>query len=327
MAIKSRFALPLLAVLVATPAAPTEHLDCSAELAAIASGLAVIQFVEELGAPKLDPATLPAPYFEEGYCRVGYLEIPTDITGTMHHFIRIDGLKWSAEWSNTPPAPQLRALTIEIDGFRPLLRSDVLSPAENYINALLMDLDKINGRIAYHIDPEEGLFHLDALEFDLRHEHVGLSASLSEVDPLLLAAEGPSPELALNVRVHEFEFRARTRSLVQSIGYVWMPLIYPEFGATPQQAVEEFKNTLIAGIAALPNGLMSSNSRTDFAEFFAALPDPEGELFISFSSSAGFSSMDILPMLAGETLEPLSIMELLEQKDAQFSASWTPGAQ
>lgn len=126
----------------------------------------------------------------------------------------------------------------------------------------------------------------------------------------------------MEFRLTDLDLKLRNVTMFESIALLWLDMIYPQFGETPEAAVSNTKVWLVDQLRAMPAFLLTQDSREALIAMIGTLPHPEGVMHLTLGGETGIAALDLAR--AFESGEP-TLAQLEEAlAGVQLSADWRP---
>lgn len=305
-------------LLLCATAAPVlgSQADCQADLDLLRAALG-----EDVALDGPDPLAALAPVSEDGRCVLRDLAVQMP-DGAAPGMLEAQEISWRATWPDAAPGGVPQSLVLDIRGARmvPQLR-DMADMA--YQMRLTAELSSTDLHLDYAIDPAAKRLVLSSLDVaQTGGNRLALSGTVENFDLTALTAQPPQLDKVMQFRLTDLDLRLRNAGLFESMAMLWLSAIQPQFGDTPEAAVDNARAWLTEQIGAMPDYLVTQDSRVAMAAMVATLPHPEGVMHLKLSTENGIAGQDVMPaFLLGRPT-----WAMLEQPLAgvRLSADWQP---
>lgn len=220
----------------------------------------------------------------EGGCRATNLSY--DVSSFINYSVDEATLRSPNLLATFPTGEIFESAELDLKGIR--LKPVTHSPLQDYVLAL--NTVGMNLRLAYTTDPE-ALTSEAELEFSA--EKLGrfaVTAALSDFDNTDVDIGDIT---AVTGTLHQLDFTLEDSGLFAAI---FAPAVLNAFfdpNEDPTNAIMAMQETAVAALAGLPESTISSDSLVALSTLIRAVPRPEGDWHLSFSSERGISIDDL----------------------------------
>ncbi|MDP0929872.1 hypothetical protein Q0601_22040 [Paracoccus onubensis] len=233
-----------------------------------------------------------APVFEEDRCVLRDLDLALPGSGP-EQVLHVGEINWKTEWAGRTGETIPRALVLDVQDAWLLTQVRDFEDLAYQIR-LVAELNSTDLHLDYTLDPETERFELNELDVrDTSGNRLAVSAQLGNFDLAALTTRPLQPDRLMKFRLNELDIRWRNTGYFEGMTQLWLPLVYPRFGDTPELAVENMKIWLHDHIGKLPGGLATPNSRDAMAAMVETLPHPEGIMHVHLAAGNGLAPQDI----------------------------------
>ncbi|SIS70486.1 hypothetical protein [Paracoccus saliphilus] len=265
---------------------------CATALPVFADKAACVADLEATN-PVLDGALAElAPAFEEGRCVLRDLELALPGSGP-EQVLHVEAISWKAEWADRAEDLIPQALGLDVrDAWLSTQVNDFEELA--YQIRLVSELNSTDLLLDYTLDPETGRFDLNNLDVrETSGNRLTVSAQLGNFDFSALTARPLQADRLMQIRLDDLDLKWRNTGFFEGMAQLWLPLVYPRFGDTPELAVGNTKIWLRDQINKLPGSLVITDSRDTLAAMVDTLPHPEGAMHLRLTTENGLAPQDI----------------------------------
>ena len=312
--------------LSATPAL-ADLADCEADLAAIAAMLAL---------PAADPAhplaeLLPEQggiAFEDGRCLIPQLEVPIAHSGYGQKLVA-GPIRWQIEWADEGrrQLPKRLVLDVERAVQVPVPKRDGEGQLEQifaYQMKISAPLNAMRLGVDLSYDNAAGTLAINRFDGQIGPgNRLALTGRLSALPADLTPDQLLPKDLLALATINALDLKVTNSGLFENSSVSWMMLIFPGYGDSPEQAVQNAQAMSRAWIAGIPDSLTTAEDRAQLTAMIDAIPNPQGELHLTLDAPRGLSPSRIeSTLMAAERPGWAAVDSLLQ--DARLTARWTP---
>lgn len=312
---KALLAAGLLLCATAAPAF-SDQAGCDADLDALRAALG-----DAFAPDDANPFAALEPVDEGGRCVLRDLAVPTPDGGAAG-LLEAQEIAWRSTWPDEARGGVPQSLVLDISGARMVPQFDGMEEVA-YQMRLTAELSSTDLHLDYAIDPAAKRLVLSSLDVaQTGGNRLALSGTVENFDLTALTAQPPQLDKVMQFRLTDLDLRLRNAGLFESMAMLWLSAIQPQFGDTPEVAVDNAKAWITEQIGAMPDYLVTQDSRVAMAAMVATLPHPEGVMHLKLSTENGIAGQDVMPaFLLGRPT-----WAMLEQPLAgvRLSADWQP---
>lgn len=238
--------------------------------------------------------TALAPVFEEDRCVLRDLDLVVPGSGP-EQVLHAGKISWKAKWVDRAEDVIPQALILDVQDAWLLTQMRDFEELAYQIR-LVAELNSTDLHLDYTLDPETG--RLDLNDLDIREasgNRLVVSARIGNFNLAALTARPLQADGLMQIRLDDLDIMWRNTGFFEGMAQLWLPLVYPRFGSTPELAVANAKTWLRDQTIELPGNLAPPDSRDALAAILETLPHPEGIMHVRLATENGLAPQDIAP--------------------------------